>query len=337
MKLAFTGDIVLQELEENPQDIFGEVQNYLNQENVNLIVNLESPFFNEVDKPIKEKLTLGSNERNVNYIQYLNPLLVNLSNNHINDYGNNSSIKTQEVLKAHNLKYFGIGYINNRLNTYIDSDEKYILASYTTRSADFTCKKLFAEDLFIGPYPPDFKQVMELRSEYPDYNIILSIHWGIEDIKYPEPDKRKLAYELIDAGADLIIGHHPHIIQPIEKYKNKYIFYSLGNFYFPKIKYYHRNRLYIKRPLKHHKMGLIPIFQTEQGELSLIRILKVKQTQGSLKIKEFRRFKYQKKINTRYVRLYKYYIKLMRLKYYIQFAINNPKRILNRLVLLLNR
>ena len=57
-------------------------------------------------------------------------------------------------------------------------------------------------------------------------------HWNYEYVRFPAPDNRALGKRLIDAGADIIIGSHPHIYQGYEKYKSKYIFHSLGNFVF---------------------------------------------------------------------------------------------------------
>jgi len=61
---------------------------------------------------------------------------------------------------------------------------------------------------------------------------IVNLHWGYEHTDMPAPFQRRLAYRLIDAGADLIIGHHPHVPQGWEIYREKPIYYSLGNFNF---------------------------------------------------------------------------------------------------------
>ena len=74
------------------------------------------------------------------------------------------------------------------------------------------------------------KKIKELRKKV-DY-IILSIHWGEEICLSPTVRQRKWAYQLINNGTDIIIGHHPHVLQGIEKYKNGIIVYSLGNFQF---------------------------------------------------------------------------------------------------------
>jgi len=63
--------------------------------------------------------------------------------------------------------------------------------------------------------------------------VIVSLHWGKEYIPVPPPDNVRLARALIEAGAHVVVGHHPHVIQPIESYQRGVICYSLGNFLFP--------------------------------------------------------------------------------------------------------
>ncbi|MBU2955605.1 CapA family protein [Marinobacter sp. F3R08] len=62
--------------------------------------------------------------------------------------------------------------------------------------------------------------------------LICSIHWGLEFLDYPAPAQIELAHQLIEVGVDVIFGHHSHVLQPVERYKNGLIFYSLGNFVF---------------------------------------------------------------------------------------------------------
>lgn len=62
--------------------------------------------------------------------------------------------------------------------------------------------------------------------------VIVNIHWGVEYTHYFNQNQQRVAHALVDAGADIIIGHHPHVVQGMETYKNKPIFYSLGNFIF---------------------------------------------------------------------------------------------------------
>ena len=61
---------------------------------------------------------------------------------------------------------------------------------------------------------------------------IMSIHWGTEFIPYPNKEQVDLAHKLVDNGVDIVHGHHPHVFQPIEHYKNGLVMYSMGNFLF---------------------------------------------------------------------------------------------------------
>ena len=72
---------------------------------------------------------------------------------------------------------------------------------------------------------------MYLKSKNPDI-IIVSFHWGQEKASAPNSSQKELAHKAVDLGANLIIGHHPHVLQGIEKYNGTYILYSLGNFCF---------------------------------------------------------------------------------------------------------
>ena len=76
------------------------------------------------------------------------------------------------------------------------------------------------------------KAIKTVKSLNPDNFLIISLHWGEEYKLINSSAQQKFAHQVIEAGADLIIGHHPHVVQNIEKYQGKLIFYSLGNFIF---------------------------------------------------------------------------------------------------------
>ena len=76
------------------------------------------------------------------------------------------------------------------------------------------------------------KTIEQVKSSNPQAFLIVSIHWGEEYQLKNSISQQRLAHKMIDAGADLIIGHHPHVVQNIEIYKERLIFYSLGNFIF---------------------------------------------------------------------------------------------------------
>jgi poly-gamma-glutamate synthesis protein (capsule biosynthesis protein) len=78
--------------------------------------------------------------------------------------------------------------------------------------------KFFAEDIRQARQQADY--------------VIVSFHWGTEGRSEIHPYQRTVAHKAIDAGADVIIGHHPHVLRGIERYKTGIVFYSLGNFAF---------------------------------------------------------------------------------------------------------
>lgn len=76
------------------------------------------------------------------------------------------------------------------------------------------------------------QELVRMLSESTADRRIVNLHWGYENADVPAPFQRDLAHRLVDAGADIIIGHHPHVPQGWEIYRDKHIYYSLGNFNF---------------------------------------------------------------------------------------------------------
>ena len=81
------------------------------------------------------------------------------------------------------------------------------------------------------PRVSEWQSVLEMATGKSDHQIVY-IHWGEEYAKKHNSTQSDLAYSLIDAGVDIIVGHHPHVVQDIERYNDGIIFYSLGNFIF---------------------------------------------------------------------------------------------------------
>ena len=221
MKLSFLGDVVLNK----EYSIDFPLQDF--------IFNLEHPLSCD-GIPAKNKVNKCEERSYIEETFGKLPLAVNLANNHIADYGNIAFEKTIEFLRNNKIAYFGAGNKNNNYNNpaYVYFEGKKIaLLGYSCP----TTSPVFGEEELNGSAPLDQEKVLnDIESCHgnSDY-IIINLHWGDENIRYPKPDDVRKARMFIDAGADLIVGHHAHVIQSFEKYKGKYIFYGLGHFLFP--------------------------------------------------------------------------------------------------------
>lgn len=139
-----------------------------------------------------------------------------LGNNHTFDYGQEGLDETRQVLDKAGI-VFGF---NEHTATYTtDSGIVIGIVSASQLSADETHAAYIRDG------------IKELRENGADL-VIASCHWGIEGDHYPNDYQKKLAHDIIDWGADVLIGSHPHVLQGVELYQGKVICYSLGNFCF---------------------------------------------------------------------------------------------------------
>lgn len=155
--------------------------------------------------------------------------IVSLANNHILDYNDNGLFDTIDALNKENISSVGAGKnIFDARNEYIFEKHNikigFLAYSYTYEATPKCAgaaplwKKLIIED------------VHKIKSKV-DY-VVVSLHFGLEFSNVPSKFEKKFAHILIEEGADLILGHHPHVLREIEHYKNGIIVYSLGNFVF---------------------------------------------------------------------------------------------------------
>lgn len=139
-----------------------------------------------------------------------------LGNNHTLDYGPQSLTDTENVLDQTGIVY---GYNEH-------------VATYTTESGiviGIVSANLLAQTQERANYIRD--GITKLREEGADL-VIACCHWGIEGDHYPNDYQKTTAHQIIDWGADAVIGNHPHVLQGVELYEGKIICYSLGNFCF---------------------------------------------------------------------------------------------------------
>lgn len=234
--ILFLGDIYLVNMVE--EAIFKNGKSYpfekIKDELLNytfVFANIESPICGK-GNPVEDKaFVFKSNPEIAESLLGIKLDAVSIANNHILDYGIEGLKDTICFLEYHNIFHTGAG-------ADLDSARKpamlkygdtqvYILA-YSERPPD----KYFAWENSPGTAPLILDNIIEDIKKYKTgKNIVLvSLHWGIELRNTPRLYQRDIAHRIIEAGADGIIGHHPHWSQGIELYKKKPVIYSLGNF-----------------------------------------------------------------------------------------------------------
>ena len=179
------------------------------------IVNLEGTLtFSEEPNPGRTYNIKGDPE----YAYLLNDgsiEAVSMANNHRMDFGEEGAIDSVEAVKA-----AGVAYAyDNVLGTYEVNGIKIGWVSVNEIAYGTGIEKILE------------KGITKLKVQ--GANLILACcHWGIERENYPEDYQKEVGRKCIDWGADLVLGHHPHVLQGIEEYQGKYIVYSLANFCF---------------------------------------------------------------------------------------------------------
>ena len=178
------------------------------------IVNMEGTLTEETTRQDKTYAFKGPAE----YTQILTDGDVeaaNLANNHSHDYGDKSYTDTIAALDAAGITNFGY----DRTAVMDVNGVKVGLVGTYELAEGMGCEEEMISNI---------KAVEDQGAQI----VIVSFHWGIERENYPTENQVNLAHSAIDNGADLVLGHHPHVLEGIEVYNGKNIVYSLGNFCF---------------------------------------------------------------------------------------------------------
>lgn len=183
-----------------------------------VLTNLEGPITQFPSVVSKENLQFTFPAHTAQDLADVGIDIVSLANNHTHNFGKEGLRQTREFLDKANVAHFGDPYNTpNKLTT------RSVVGSTTIS--------------FVGFHQfedPELKNILEvIRSEKDLGNYVIFFpHWGTEYEKKASTYQQKIAQEVIEAGADVVIGAHPHVIQNIDRYRGKPIFYSLGNFIF---------------------------------------------------------------------------------------------------------
>ncbi len=161
--------------------------------------------------------------------------VLTLANNHILDYGPAALLETISHLKDYGIEYTGAGENRAGAQKPVIINKNGVTVGVLAFSRVIPSVSWVAGEnkpgLNSGYNNESVYEAVNLLSKQTDITIV-SMHWGRELADAPEAEQIKLARELVDQGADIVFGHHPHVLQGLERYKKGLIAYSAGNFVF---------------------------------------------------------------------------------------------------------
>ena len=202
------------------------------------MVNNEGTFTTQ-GQPLENKAyTFRSNPENVSILKNMGADIVSLANNHAYDFGESSLLDTMETLKGAEIKYVGAG------KNISEAEEPVYFEAGATKIAIVSATQIErmsnpdtkgATETTPGVLrcfePENFCEVIKKAKENSDF-VIVYVHWGVENTTQIDWAQRDQAILYEEAGADLIVGDHPHCLQGITYINETPVIYSLGNFWF---------------------------------------------------------------------------------------------------------
>lgn len=233
MKIGFMGDFALCQYTANakPEHIVDVcLEDFIKYNNHN-IINMEGAITQaELTKP-------GIKQQNIStccqFLRRYNIDICDLANNHLSDCGMQGIIDTISNLNKWNIDYIGAGLTYESANKYIllkEGDFCVGIIAFSHRSGIIADLNNVSPGIICDDAVDSEQLIREVKSKA--HVCIVIYHGGDEFIGHPSKETIEKYHKFVDQGADFVVGHHPHVIQGYEKYKNKYIVYSIGNFYF---------------------------------------------------------------------------------------------------------
>lgn len=164
--------------------------------------------------------------------------VMSLANNHLMDYGEEGLRDTLDVFDRYNMDYVGAGENRKEAKEHINYQDvngvRVATLGFTDAFVEGTIATKDRNGLLSANPDVLFDMIEKAKNE--DHGnadlVVVNVHWGQEYDTEATPRQKALAKAMVDAGADIIIGHHPHVLQSFDVYKDGIIFYSLGNFVF---------------------------------------------------------------------------------------------------------
>ncbi|NLW59768.1 MAG: CapA family protein [Firmicutes bacterium] len=203
------------------------------QESDLFFANLETPIATQGQVYVEKTFTFRCAPQVVKTLQAGNINVVSLANNHIMDYGPDALAETIALLEQHNIAYTGAGPNLAAARTPALLEKNGLKIAFLAYNNTFPLEfNATATRAGTAPGDPRYLRTDVKNARQSADIVVVSFHWSSELLKERKPYQADLAKTAIDAGAHLVVGHHPHVIQGVEVYKHGLIAYSLGNFIF---------------------------------------------------------------------------------------------------------
>ena len=184
-----------------------------------VVGNLEGPIVKDAPKIPHNSFVFAFPEESANFLRKHLFNVLSLANNHTNNYQGEAGFnQTVDFLKS--VGIYTAGHYKDCSDKYIYNNSNNYFIAFNLTFGDNGCSQEI------------LKNIQKIKQTNTESFVILMPHWGEEYKTHSNSFQQKLAHQFIDQGADLIVGTHPHVVQEVEIYKNKLIFYSLGNFIF---------------------------------------------------------------------------------------------------------
>ncbi|MGE5678364.1 MAG: CapA family protein [Pseudomonadota bacterium] len=199
--------------------------------------NLETAISGKGEPNIDKEYNFRSSQDIIPYLKKYNFTALSIANNHAMDFGRTAFVDGLKALGENGISYGGGGMNKKEAVDGVIIERKGMKIGFIAFSGVIPDVDWYAGQKrsgMIGSYKVHEPEVLGAVSGLASRCdlLVVSVHWGKEGTKVPGAREVELGHKLVDAGADVVMGHHPHIVQGFEKYKDKLIMYSLGNFIF---------------------------------------------------------------------------------------------------------
>lgn len=202
--------------------LFNDVRSLFNGGDI-VFGNLECSIMDESFVNGQESKFFCADPKIVEGLKNANFNVLSVANNHIMEHKEFMFQNTIRLLRRNSIHPVGISN-DFEIISYKEYKIAFMAYSFIDDNISNPCyNKIHSEESIIQ----DIRKIRSLVDI-----VIISVHWGSEYVPYPSPEQVRMGREIVDAGADIILGGHPHVTQGFEMYKNKPIIYSLGNFIF---------------------------------------------------------------------------------------------------------